>query len=451
MRLLLSLISVLSVALPAPEVVPPKPIILGNLGRYPLGHQASLEGGAQVARAAGAEANWINPAGIADTAGAPNSASATLYAFDMFEVSNSNDQYRNWEAYIIPSAVGASFAMPGSDEQVVVGLFLTQPALWTSEVAFSRLEPLPSGELAQAISESSGRFEVISPGISLATMANERLAVGVSLVVNYVSYRQSITETSRSVDVTGAVNESSTASLRRMGYYLLQPSISVRGDLGAGLNTGLVVSAPGFQVYDFGRIDSSSLVNQGTVTTSILHYDDSPTLSWSLPATVRGGLAYFGEIWSAEIDLRWRASTGARAVLSSDQLAQVVTRDRATGTTTISLQPVADLQTDAPSALGGGIGGNVIATRRLTFHLGAWYDPSPVRDGDDDLFTPMNIVGASTGATYATDGKTTFSLGFLGTYGKANGVRIFPDPTNPYGGTATVLGMQAALTTSFTL
>ncbi len=446
----------LCATVPAVEVLPPKPIILGNLGRYPVGHQSALEGGAQVARAAGAEAGWINPAGVADTAGAPASASASLYAFDRFSVSNANDTYQNWEAYIIPSAVGGAFAMPGTEDNVQVGVFLTQPALWASEVAFSRLDPQASGELSQAVSESSGRFEMIAPGLSLATMATESLAVGLSLVVNYVSYRQSISEMRRSVLITGEVEEVATTSLRRMGYYLVQPSFAVRGDLGAGFNAGVVLSAPGYQVYDFGRVDSTLLANQGPVTISSLHYDEDPNLTWSLPAGVRTGLAYYGEDWAVEVDLRWRASTGAHEVLTSDKPAYVVRRDRSTGENTITLLPgsllsTANLQTDAPAALGGSLGGHAIITRQITLHCGGWYDPSPVRDGDDDLFTPMNIYGVSVGGTYSTDGTTTFSLGLLGTYGKANGVRIFPDPNDPYGGTAKVLGLQAALTTSFSL
>lgn len=436
----------------AAEIAAPAPLIIGNLGRYPLGHQSAIEGGAMVARAAGAEAAWVNPAGVADKSGAPGSASASLYAFDVITVSNASEMYRNWEAYIIPSAVGGAFPVPGTAERVQMAVYLTQPALWSSEVSFSRLDPLDaSGGSSQAVSESIGRYEVISPGAAFATMLSTRIAIGVALNVSYISYRLSTNETRRSRAADGSVSELSAANLTRIGSYVLQPKISTRFDLGGGWNGGVVLEFQSTEVYHFGRVDSTGIVNRAGTSTSVLHYDDSPSVNWDLPATVTVGCGHFADTWALELDLRWRASLGSRDVVSSDTLAYGTVTNHATGAVTTSSAPVAPLQTAGPSALGGSFGGHVECSAKFSLHSGIWYDPSPVANAEDDLFTPMDIWGVSLGATYRSDEKTTFSLGLLGTYGKAENVQVFPDPVDPTGGTATIYGLQAALTTSFTL
>jgi long-subunit fatty acid transport protein len=174
-------------------------------------------------------------------------------------------------------------------------------------------------------------------------------------------------------------------------------------------------------------------------------------VDWDLPATISCGLGYFAERWAVEGDLRWRASLGSRAVVASDEQAFTTFTNHATGAVTTTAVPVAPLESAGPSAVGGALGGRIILSHRLSMHAGVWYDPSPVSNADDDLFTPMDIWGASLGATYRGDEKTTFSLGLLGTYGTAEGVQVFPDPADPTGGKASVIGLQGAFTTSFSL
>lgn len=437
-------------SLAAADLLVPAPVVVGNLHRYPTGHQAGLQGGAVLAQISGAEAAWTNPAGLVVDGGLPASASANLYSFDLFRVSGGQDSYSNWEAQVIPSAIAGSFKVPGLDASVWRGaVFLVQPQLWANEVVFHRLVALP-GQVDQALSESTGRVETLCPGLAIARRLGAGWTAGLQVHVSYFSYREQVTNTTRSWDQAGTYLLSMQSRVDRLGFYHLVSTLGVQGDLGSGWRCAATLRLPGIQVWQFGRLDASAVSESATAQASLISFDDSPRMRYHLPTEISLGASWAGEGGGVEADLRIRPSAGSYEVASSDQPAVVTATARATGTTHLSLAQPRTLSTAAAAGVGAALGGWKRLHPSLVGHAGAWYDPSPVEGSGDDLFSPISLFGASLGTSYVKD-DFALSLGVLASYGKARDVKVFTGSANPTGSTLEVLGLGATISTSMRL
>lgn len=436
--------------LAAADLVAPSPVVVGNQHRYPTGHQSGLQGGAVMAQISGAESAWTNPAGLVVDGGLPASASANLYSFDLFRVSGAQDRYSNWEAQVIPSAISGSFAIPTLPaREWRAAVFLVQPQLWKNEVVFHRQEYL-GGQFNEVLSESDGAVETLCPGLAIAHRLGERWRLGVEVHVSYFSYRVQFTNTNRSYTQGGAFQLGSASQVVRMGFYHLVTTLGVQGELGGGWTMGLTLRPPGLQVWQFGRLDSSVVLEESSYRYSNVAFDDSPQLRYRQPAEITLGGSYAAEHWGVETDLRLRPSAGSYRVAQSDRISVSSLTYRATGTTI--LQPNRPLYVDTAAAAGLGLsmGSWVRFKPSVIGHCGWWYDPSPVEGSGDDMFSPISLYGASLGLSYVRE-DFSFSLGLLGSWGRARDVKVFAGSASPTGSTLEVLGLGATISTSMSL
>lgn len=410
--------------LAAADLLVPTPVVVGNPYRYPTGHQASLEGGAVLARVGGAEAAWTNPAGLMRTGGLSTSASANLYSYDVFEVSNAGTSYRDWEAQVIPACVGGSFAVPGLDEERWrAAAFITQPQMWTNEVVFHRVVDNAAGERAEALNESSGRLETLCPGLALGTAITPSCRLGARVNLRYLSYRRQ-TLTSVTQRDAGGDENSTLALVNRFGFYHLQASIASQVELGDGWSAGTAVILPGVQIWQFGRVSLASQMDDASVHTSTLGFDDDPQLRYRQPTEVHLGIGRSTPRWGIEIDVRIRASAGSYTIAASDRPLSIQIQDTATGALSSAQGRMPTISAATAGGIGWSAGGHFRVSPTLVGHLGIWYDPSPVRDASDDLLTPLSIYGASLGGSYAKD-DLAVSVGLLASAGQARGIPLF--------------------------
>jgi hypothetical protein len=381
----------------------PKSLVFPNYDNVLLGKDQALEGGAYIARAGDASANFYNPAGLVQAEKTSLNASSTGWVRTKLTSEALNTSVTSSKIDNVPGYLGAVLEVPWvSSRNIRMGLSLTRQVAWApGSIDISNTETTVEGLDRVTYSTSAGfTTQLYQVAVAFSPIESRAFRIGVSAGVADTSYSNSGT-LSGLVDVGGGPGQFLT-TLRATGdVWDAVFGAGVQWDVVAGLTVGAVVRSKGISIGNSSLVtyESSILTPAANPQTSFFR-DDAGQFEYRLPLEASFGVAYrFGGA-QIEADLRFHDATDPYDFYRSNVPLQITTGSGTGAGTSVSPVPLNPIRYSSRRVYNYSIGGNYALGRNATLHAGFYSSYSPVADETNSPFRKADLYGATGGVDF---------------------------------------------------
>lgn len=384
-------------------------IILPNFHTVGVGERGSVLGGAVVARIDDASAAHYNPAGLAMLPVSTFSASASTFSSQNFSIEGvqSKDALDS-----VASFVGNVWKMGN----FYFAFSLATPFRSTLMQQSKNKYDIPEGGYFEISDSYETSFEAMSPGITLAWNTSESMRMGASLKVMLFDIRNISSANLLTKDVGDDTFGIVTQNLH-LTSSAIRGEYGIQKDILSNLRLGILLKTPTVTLNSDGAGYGSSLVNSQVGGNEYIAFSFSKAkVDFVLPAEIHLGLAQIEDNWDFEIDLKY--SHSAKKNLLSGKMQETVS---SSGGTLISGESLLDglyLNEFSPT-LNWSASASYRLSRSYLLSASFYTNKSPVKElsEDDDLFTKLDLYGATLGVTKFSEVSST-TIGLVVNQGK---------------------------------
>jgi len=388
--------------------IPPS-LILPNYNRVLIGEREALEAAAFVARAEGPVAVFYNPAGL----GLADSSSITAGLSTQEWIKYSVKGGFASSARTSNRSIGGVFGVVlGPDvvglEKWRFGFLIMRPVSIQPALELRTTVPTDTGAVSATYVTTSSLSD-LAPTVAASYSYSPTLRFGGSIGLSTVSLYQNQTQFSDILDgsslrvVEGTLfGNGSVWSFVMAGGLQWEPRPHVM--------VGVQFTLPSMRLFG-----GSSNIYRGADLSEgrevLLRFADSDTeFRYRQPFSVSAGIAWTGERGAIEFNLKQHAATGTYDVFKSSRLVErtVVTSEGVI----VDDEPFPDTRYGGRAVTNVSVGGSFRFGPAVMAHAGVYTDRSPVGSGAQSLFTRLDLVGVTAGASF------DFS-GFVGSVGLA--------------------------------
>lgn len=390
------------IAAGAQSAIPvPKALLFPNFDNVLVGKTQALEGGAYIARANDAAANFYNPAGLAAAEKTSLNASSTGYVFSRLTSKASGESISSTKLEGVPGYFGAVIGAPLFDTtKVRLGFSVTRSVSW-SPGGIDQSVSQPGGDFDRltVATESSFGTQVYQGAVAWAPM--KQLRLGLSAGVAQTTFKSNVA-LSGGISPDGQPGQF-LSTLRTDGSdSAVVFGIGAQVDVAAGLTVGALVRPPGIRIGGSSLVTQESTLVQAASATSTFFRDDQGTFQYKMPLEASVGLAYrFGAV-ELEFDLRYHDAVSQYDFYRSAVPYQVFTQ-RPDGTASVTTQPPPLVKYSSRRVYNGALGANWRVAKIATLHGGFYNTLSPVADPATSPLRKADLYGFTGGVDFQLD------------------------------------------------
>ncbi len=383
----------------------PLTLVLPQTVHQPVGATTALRGGATYALGSEAAATWYNPAMAASLDPEQLSAGATAYGFNNITVSAGRDSDALLSGAVLK--VYGGFSGRSADGGIGWTAMLCNPMHWSGAVDSGRAEPtLTQRSYATQVRVDQDTW---SGQLAVGWTPFEGLQLGGALVGNYdsVDLIQSVWVR----DYQGRYVAESFTSSAWSASLQLKFGVSIQPT--ERLSVGISVVTPGAELMSGGLTNAAgSTVDPvgGTASSFNARVDEDAfrfVHAWQLGL----GAGWQEPGWDAELDLVWTMPDAAHETVPA---LPGFTSTTSGATTTLTPLLIPPRVTAYRHVVNARVGGSVVLSERMTLHVGAFTDYSPI--AESDLYNKIDFYGLSGGIMFRR-GETGLILGTSATWG----------------------------------
>jgi len=379
----------------------PKALVFPNYDNVHLGKDQALEGGAYIARAGDASANFYNPAGLVHSERSSLNASSTGWEWTKLSSQALNKSVTSSKIDNVPGYFGIVIGPPLiSNRDIRVGLSLTRLVSWSpGSLDFTSTTTGVPG-LDRFTNSASSNFSttLYQAAVAWAPVGDRSLRLGASFGVADTSY--SSAGTLSGLVTTGGTPGQFSSTLRVNGNdWALVFGAGMQWDVVAGLTIGALVRLPGVSISNGSLVTYESSVITTTLSpqTSFVS-DDTGEFHYKLPLEAGLGIAYtFGNA-QVEADVRYHEAVPLYDFYRTNVPLQFTTF--AGGTTSVTTQPLPPFQYSARRVFNVSVGGNYKLGKLATLHGGFYTSMSPVANPDTSPLRHADLYGVTGGVDF---------------------------------------------------
>ena len=399
--------------------------ILPNYDRVTIGQREGLEGGAFVARTDDAGAGWYNPAGLALSEKSGLNASSNAYELTTITLEGIGQAKGSTRFSPSGTFFGAVLGAPIiKNPNVRLAFFYAKPVSWTPGTLDGAFAITSGGNEEHFSYTSTSNFSTIIPGLAAGFRIGQGLRVGTSAGFGMTNVHQ-VQSIGDQLIVPGVSSTTGTRSVTSDGtVYSILLAGGVQWDASSKVKIGGKITTPGIRMSGSSKLLYSQIIFSGAGSREIGFRDEDAKLDYKIPLEAVGGIAFLFDRFQFEGDVRYHGSASTYTLLSSNQLAQLVTTD-ANGVPTESTLSFVPVQEKADAVVNLAIGGHYLLSKRFRLHAGFFTDNSPVADADSSDFRTVDLVGASAGVSFSWT-HLSGSLGVAGSWGTTDNRAVGP-------------------------
>jgi hypothetical protein len=372
-------------------LTPPTNVILPNANGIPPGQTASLEGGANVARADDSSSNWYNPAGLARAKSSSVSATGGAYQGTTVKMSAFPDQGGSFQHF--PAVVAAVFKP--SKGAWTYGYSLIQPNSWDSAIASQLMIPHESGQERLGYTAAS-QFSRILGSVG-AAHDSSGWRYGFAAGLEFTSFEKDQTTSDILQTPTGASSFVGSSHFTGSATHL-RLTAGVQRDLSKEWKIGATVRSPGVAIYTSGTATLDGV--SATTSPNVAAYLFAPdaTFKYKVPFEGSVGIAYERPRFEVELALRGFAGQSAYSVFSSEAQVVSVADDGHGGPPVTQTSAWAGVTSYPRAYVDAAVGGRAALTENGVWkvHFGFATNRAPVTD-QDQAFNAASLYAATVG------------------------------------------------------
>jgi hypothetical protein len=385
-------------ALPVPI---PKALVFPNYDNVLVGQNQALEGGAYIARAGDASANFYNPAGLVLSEKTSLNASSTGYLVTRVSSEALNTSVSSTKIDSLPAYFGVVIAPPFTDARNLrLGASITRGVAW-SPGAIDQTTDVPEFATIDRVTYSTeASFNTLFYQIAgaWAPVADRSLRLGLGIALSQTSYSEESTF-SGVVAVAGQPAHFLSTIRANGDEWDVLFTLGAQWDIVRGLTLGALVRSPGLRIGSGSLLTYESSFLRPDAPTSSFFRDENGQFQYKQPWEASLGVAYRFGIAELEADLRYHDAVSSYAFFQSNVPIQFLVQNP-DGTTSTSTQPIPSVSYSARRVYNAAIGGNVKLTRTLTLHAGFWATFSPVADPATSPLRQADLYGFTGGMDF---------------------------------------------------
>jgi hypothetical protein len=390
----LLLAAVFAPAAAAAQVPPqlPASYVAPNDDRVFVGVTEAHEAGAFLARAHGPAAAWYNMAGLARDPNSAISGSARGISIDLLAGKAPGQQALQVSSFEqLPQFVGVSLG-PGvlPWESVRGGAAFTKRNSWDSLVWWSQGDS--AGHWSYV---SDGSFASYEVSASLAWEAAPELRFGASLGFSWTH----LLENDRFSGVKALAGDAPASLRSRLLSGLvfdLAPALAVQWTPRPWLALGGLVRSPGLKLGGSATVQFEELSASAAGSTQRSMEDPAARFEYRRPLELQGGVAVLFSGWELELDVRYHASPGSYAMVSSSQPFRTTTVPPGGPATEV---PFEDVRFVGRAAVNLAAGGSYAVSPAVRIHGGLYSSRSAV-SGEMVQLRQVDVSGARAGLSF---------------------------------------------------
>jgi hypothetical protein len=397
----------------------PKALVFPNYDNILVGKEQALEGGAYIARASDASANFYNPAGLVQAEKAALNASSTGYVYTTLTSTVSGESISSSKLDNVPGYLGTVSKLPFTDiRNLRVGLSITRAVSWSPGAIDQTFGASDLG-VNRLNYSSAANFQTLVYQIAAgwAPVQDRSIRFGLGVGIAQTSYSNNVT-------VSGNLSESGQPSqfletIRANGTdTALVFTIGAQWDVTPSLTLGAIIRPPGIDLWSSSLVTSEA-TNIGATSSAAEYFrDDTGTFRYKLPLEVGVGAAYNFGFFEVEANLRFHDAVAQYNLYQSNVPFQILTAfSNAQNTVTTAPPPV--VKYAAKRVFNGAIGGRARLGRIATAHAGFNTALSPVADSDTSPLRAADLYGFSGGVDFQFE-KFGASIGASYQFGKSS-------------------------------
>jgi hypothetical protein len=372
-------------------LTPPTNVILPNANGIPPGQTASLEGGANVARADDSSSNWYNPAGLARAKSSSVSATGGAYQGTTVKMSAFPDQGGSFQHF--PAVVAAVFKP--SKGAWTYGYSLIQPNSWDSAIASQLMIPHESGQERLGYTAAS-QFSRILGSVG-AAHDSSGWRYGFAAGLEFTSFEKDQTTSDILQTPTGASSFVGSSHFTGSATHL-RLTAGVQRDLSKEWKIGATVRSPGVAIYTSGTATLDGVAAATSPNVAAYLFASDATFKYKVPFEGSVGIAYERPRFEVELALRGFAGQSAYSVFSSDAQVVSVTDDGHGGPPVTQAGAWAGVTSYPRAYVDAAVGGRATLTENGVWkvHFGFATNRAPVTD-QDQAFNAASLYAATVG------------------------------------------------------
>jgi hypothetical protein len=395
----------------------PKPLVFPNYDNVHPGKDQALEGGAYIARASDASANFYNPAGLVQAEMFSINASSAGWTFTRLASEAGGASVTSFKIDNVPGYFGVVIGRPFvGARNLRIGLSIAREVAWAP------------GPIDQSLTESTGvqgldritysttsSFDtwLIRVAAAWAPGSNRALRLGLSAGVTDTVYDSAATLSGAVTSTTGNPGQSLASLRAHLTEWDVIFGAGIQWDVTPGLTIGATVRSPGYR-FSGGSLFTyeSSTVATAQPSASFYYRDENGRFHYELPLEVGLGVAYrFGSA-QLEVDARMHDAAGTYQLFKPSVPAALTTHnpDGSTSSSTITIAP---LDNTARRVFNFAIGGSYRLGRRANLHGGFFTSSSPVESASASPFRKADLYGVTSGVDLQSE---HFGLSIGGQY-----------------------------------
>ena len=398
--------------------------ILPNYDRVSIGQREGLEAGAYVARTNDAAASWFNPAGLVQSeksalAASANAFELTRLSLEGIGASESSTRFSP-VGTLVAGVVGAPIV---SSRQWRLGFSYARPVSWVPSTLTGQIQT-DVGAGREVFGYSTGvSFSSSVFGASAGYQASPRLRLGVGLGYSITDLNQSQAVSDRLLNADSAPTVLRSVATDGSAHHLLL-SGAAQWAVTPSLSVGALIVSPGLRIGGESSILFSNVRLSADGSRDIAFRDEKAKFDYKIPLRATVGAALRFGAAEVEADLRFHNSESRYDMLSSSEVATVITTNAAgvPSTSTLAFAPVTNA---ARRVYNVGIGGNYVISQTFRVHAGFFTDDSPVDDPTGSIFRSVDLRGASAGVSLKFS-QLSGSVGVSSSWGTASERAVGP-------------------------
>lgn len=402
-------------------------LVTPNLNSIHLGERGSVLAGGIVARADDASSSCYNPAGLAHIARDSFSASTSSYVANDISMTGTKTQNEL-------NSIASYIANTGRLGKYHWSFSVPTPIYSTNNLQQNFIIDLPSSDVydlnyTQRINSS---FTVIAPGLSIAKNISSTFRIGWSFRALLVNLKTSSRETSFAQGEVGQPYQQVLNQDLNLNSKNLRAEFGLQKDISESISLGFLAKTKTYNIISSGnwslessdrRIDNTSVFRNAS--------ENDLSFDFELPIELHAGVAYILDNWDIEFDVKYSGFIKNQKI-TKDTITYVEYERDGTGVPQV---PATKENTFIPKynytdTFNYILSSSFRARKDLLLSFGLYTDftPTITKDSDLDLFTPIDLYGATLGVSkFSKYNSTTLGLFYSG-----GSTQI--DKIDPFGG-----------------
>jgi hypothetical protein len=403
-RLRLAAVLLWTPAVAAAQTLPipiPKALLFPNYDNVLVGQNQALEGGAYIARADDAAANFYNPAGLVVSEKTSLNASSTGYVWSRLSSESLNASISSSKIDNVPGYFGVVVAPPFTDvRNLRLGISITRGVAWSPGGIDQSTNASNVASIDRVTYSSDASFKTLLYQIAgaWAPLADRSLRLGLGIGLSQTSYTNNTT-LSGLLSLGGQPGQFLSTLRANANEWDVLFTLGAQWDIAQGLTLGVLFRSPGLRLGGGSLLTYESSLLRPAAPTSSFFRDENGQFQYKLPWEASLGIAYrFGNA-ELEADLRYHDALSSYALYQSSLPIQIVVQNP-DGTTSTSTQPAPTPTYSARRVYNVAVGGNVKLSQKLTLHGGFYTTFSPVADPATSPFRQADLYGFTAGVDF---------------------------------------------------